>query len=80
MHIIDIFKKKIGRSGRDRKKSGSYQYTGQKMRRSSDQRNRKSSKGDIGSNSGIYRKLSDRRKHTVDDIVKILEHENLKEK
>jgi hypothetical protein len=80
MSILTIFKKETRRSGKDRRKCNSPQYTGQERRRSSDRRSEKDRRRDVGRRSGIYHKLPDKRKDTVDSILEILEHENLKKK
>jgi hypothetical protein len=80
MYILGIFKREKRRSGIDRRKANAHQYTAQERRKNSDRRSKKDRRKDVGRRSGIYYKLPDRRKDTVDDIVKILEYENLKKK
>jgi hypothetical protein len=80
MSILNIFKKETRRSGKDRRKCNSHQYTGKEERRSSDRRSEKDRRRDVGRRSGIYNKLPDRRKDTVNSILEILEYENLKKK
>ena len=80
MFHFDIFKKVNIRLGKDRRKSDFSNYTGQEKRGSSDRRIKKDSKSVVGRKSGIYCKLPDRRKDTVDSILEILEYENLKKK
>jgi hypothetical protein len=49
-------------------------------RKAQDRRHDDDRRKDIGRRSGMYYKLSDRRKDTVDSIIDILEYENLKKK
>jgi len=80
MFHFNIFKKENRRSGKDRRNSDLTNYTEQERRGSSDRRINKDSKNVVGRRSGIYYKLPDKRKDTVDSILEILEYENLKKK
>jgi hypothetical protein len=80
MHILGIFKKEKRRSGIDRRKTNAHQYSSHERRENSDRRSKKDRRNKVGRRSGIYYKLPDRRKDTVDDILKILEYDNLKKK
>jgi hypothetical protein len=80
MKILNHFKNRDRRSGIDRRKTSTHQYTGEERRKNPDRRSKKDKKDGVGLRSGIYFKLSDRQKDTVDDIVKILEYETLKKK
>jgi hypothetical protein len=80
MYIINIFKRENRRSGIERRKAGNAKRSGQEIRNSPDRRNDNDRRNDIGRRSGMYFKLSDRKKSTVDSIIDILEYENLKKK
>ena len=80
MYIINIFKRDNRRSGKDRRNAGDTVLRGHEKRKSPDRRNDSDIGHDIGRKSGIYYKLSDRKKGTVDSILDILEYENLKKK
>lgn len=78
MYIISIFKRENRRSGKDRRKAGHSKSSGQEIRKSPDRRADTDRRNDIGRRSGMYYRLSDRKKSTVDSIIDILECENLK--
>jgi len=80
MYIINIFKRDNRRSGKDRRKAGYTKSSGQEIRNSPDRRDDNDRRNDIGRRSGMYFRLSDRKKSTVDSIIDILEYENLKKK
>jgi hypothetical protein len=78
MYLISILKRENRRSGTDRRKAGNAKRSGQEIQNSPDRRNDDDRRNDIGRRSGMYYKLSDRKKSTVDSIIDILEYENLK--
>lgn len=80
MYIINIFRRENRRSGKDRRKADDAVLGEHERRKSPDRRSETDIARDIGRKSGIYYKLSDRRKDTVDSIIDILEYENLKRK
>jgi hypothetical protein len=80
MYIISIFKRETRRSGKDRRKAGNTKRSGQEIQNSPDRRNNDDRRNDIGRRSGMYYKLSDRKKSTVDSIIDILEYEALEKK
>ena len=80
MYIINIFKRENRRSGKDRRMAGDTKRSEQERRSPPDRRDKNDRRNDIGRRSGMYYKLSDRKKGTVDSIIDILEYESLKKK
>ena len=80
MYIISIFKRENRRSGKDRRNARDTEPGVQESRNLPDRRDDNDRRNDVGRRSGMYYKLSDERKSTVDSIVDILEYENLKKK
>ena len=72
MYIINIFKRENRRSDVDRRKTGGTEFALQERRNSPDRRGQNDRREDIGRRSGMYYRLSDRRKSTVDSIIDIL--------
>jgi hypothetical protein len=80
MFFIKIFKKETRRSGKDRRKSinpKDLEYLESERRNFQDRRSNKDRRSDVGRRSGIYYKLSDNQKDTVDTIIKVLEIEGI---
>jgi hypothetical protein len=80
MYLISILKRENRRSGKERRKAGEAERSVQENRNPTDRRGDRDRRDDIGRRSGIYYKLSDRKKGTVDSIIDLLEYENLKKK
>ena len=83
MFFIKIFKKKNRRSGEDRRKSINpkyLEYIESEKRNFQDRRSNNDRRRDFGRCSGIYYKLSDNQKDTIDNIIDILETEGMKKK
>jgi hypothetical protein len=83
MFFIKIFKKETRRSREDRKKSINpkcLEYIESEKRNFQDRRSNKDRRSDFGRRSGIYYKLSDNQKDTIDTIIDILEAEGMKKK
>jgi hypothetical protein len=83
MFFIKIFKKETRRSRKDRRKSINpkyVEYLRSERRSFQDRRSNKDRRSDFGRRSGIYYKLSDNQKDTVDTIIDTLELEAMKKK
>ncbi len=80
MYLISILKRENRRSGKERRKAVDAERSVQESRNPKDRRDDRDRRDDIGRRSGMYYKLSDRKKSTVDSIIDILEYENLKKK
>ena len=78
MFFIKIFKKEDRRSGKDRRKSANPEFTGSERRTHQDRRSDKDRRNDLERRSGMYYRLSDRQKDTMDNIINILEMEKMK--
>ena len=81
MFFIKIFKKETRRSGEDRRKSINpkyLEYIESEKRNFQDRRSNKDRRNDVGRRSGIYYKLSDNQKDTIDTIIDMLEIEAMK--
>jgi hypothetical protein len=80
MFFIKIFKKETRRTWKDRRKSINPEYLGSERRNFQDRRSNKDRRSDVGRRSGLYYKLSDNQKDTVDTIIDILELESMKKR
>jgi hypothetical protein len=80
MFLISIFKKENRRSNQARRKSDNPKHNEREKRSPKDRRDSKDRRNDVGNRSGLYYKISDNQKDTVDTIISILEQESLKEK
>ena len=78
MFFISILAKEKRRSSGDRRKSNGLKYSGQEKRRRSDRRSNKDRRSDSERRSGMYYRLSDNQKETMDNIINILEMERMK--
>jgi hypothetical protein len=80
MFFIEISKKETRRSGKDRRKSmnpKSLEDTGSERRNFQDRRSNGDRRSDVGRRSGIYYRLSDNQKDTLDTIMAVLEIESI---
>ena len=80
MFLIKIFKKEKRREGKERRKRINPKYLGSEKRTSQDRRSGKDRRGDVERRSGMYYRLSDKQKDTVDTLIDILEKDSAKEK
>ena len=78
MFFIKIFKKETRRTGKDRRKAINPKYIGSERRNSQDRRSDKDRRSNIGRRSGIYYKLSDKQKDSIDTLIDTLEWEVMK--
>jgi hypothetical protein len=78
MFFIKIFKKESRRTGKDRRKSINPKYIGSERRFFQDRRSNKDRRSDVGRRSGIYYKLSDKQKDSLDTLIDTLEWEIMK--
>jgi hypothetical protein len=80
MFFIEISKKETRRSGKDRRKSMNPIYfdnPASERRNFQDRRNNGDRRSDVGRRSGIYYRLSDNQKDTLDTIMAVLEIESI---
>ena len=80
MFLISIFKKENRRLNQDRRKSDNPKYNVRENRSPTDRRCSKDRRHDVENRSGLYYKLSDNQKGSIDSIIRILEIESIKEK
>ncbi len=78
MFLIKIFKKEKRRKEKERRKPINPKYLGSENRSCQDQRSGKDRRNSVERRSGIYYKLPDNKKDTMDTIIDILETESTK--
>lgn len=79
LNKIFVFRREENRrSGKDRRKSDPLKFKGQEKRSHHDRRSGKDRRSDIEFKSGMYYKLSDKRKDLVDTLIDVLEQEDTK--
>jgi hypothetical protein len=73
MFFISIFKRENRRSNKERRNSNNPQPSNPEMRTDKDRRTKDDRRNDVGRRTGLYFRLPDDQKGTVDTIINILE-------
>ena len=73
MFLISIFKRQSRRSDKERRNSNNPQPSNLEIRTGKDRRTIDDRRNDIGRRTGLYYRLPDDQKGTVDTIINILE-------